>query len=338
MNRTQFQRLMDEFAGRAVDTTADRAERVEAARLAKARRPRYIVRRLDSLSGGLLYYNQPSNYRLPDNGAPFKMPVYEILSDAMSEAAYFNIVRKYGARGGGTVADSYFTAPKQAALFAGDISPIGYRAAPPENPLPEPIVLEEGEALNLVGSGNPNLVIAGGSVDMSATLFVLKGAHIHPDDSREGRLTEDEREEIEAQVSRARPRFAIAYIDIDMTGGDPSKPFVDVRLPDLGEWATLEGFAMVELAGAYLQWSTVEINDPRGHEWSDNPIPITALCHYPTAVKLLNWRRLAHSYLIAPGERQPLLTFAKRAATGGLFPGVVAADTFGTLAAVYRTL
>jgi hypothetical protein len=326
LNVTALNRALDSITGRN-PTTTEAGERLENARLAKARRPFWLVRELS----GNLAANDERNFPMPDGsrGLGFRGFFYGATTDQHQASALFNIVRRRGGRTNSTT-ESLFTTPQRALIFAGDMNTGANRVTLPDfGELPEHIEVDEDEAVNLQLAGAANV----GATNLDNTFFVLRGVRPYSKTYQDAQLTRTEREDIEGQIAGSRGQETrIASLSVDYTTPDGSG-YRNVVIGDLGEYALLLGFAALG-----LDWSTVEISDPLGHTWSNAPIPITALAAVPTDSKQIRYLRFLHPYLVMP-RKPPTFSFAKRAATDAdEYPASKVEADEGQLLAIYRTV
>lgn len=320
-------------------------ERLEAARLGRARHPFYVVVNFgvgysagQMVSGALSAFE----YAVPLHAAKFDFPIYAVMTDAGSNTAYYEILRNAYTQDGLSV-KRFFGNSQKLTLAAGETLAGGGRQVPAEwFYLPNPTIIHEGEYLRMKAeqagfgssgkSGSGSFIVQ--EVDISESRAVFLSELILKEDAEEGKLTTDELDEIILQIQTRRQRTYVLFLDVDYSD---ESTYLNVALPELEEWGLIEAFASGTPTGGaanFIQHSLITIKDPNGKEWSnDNEgIPVGALCAFPFDAnnKQVIWRKLLTSYLVAPRRENLTFSFEQRLGLGE--------DTTGKIAILIRTI
>lgn len=334
--RERAEQLLNEIAGRTVPRDERNARRLEAARLGKARRPFWLVQRLDEY--GDLQQQVPYNFRMPTEGLDFSAVFSGAATSDQRNTTRFNFVDRSIYVGERTSRYTIVGAADYAGsgrVLAGDLNVGDERrvTVPGFLPFEEPVIVVEGGWLNLE-------VTAGGgvTVPMDSLHFVLQGTQQYADTSDDGQLSETELASISQQIADTEPRGDFRAV-IQTEGVDNGGW---AELPSFSEWNLLLGFASISSSGSLadlLWWVTAEIQDYRGHDWSNDRLPLPALCAMPQDDRVIAWRYLDHPYLVAPGKGRIKIRLTSLPATAaGEMPDDAPsqADEVGTIVALLR--
>lgn len=322
---------------------------MEAARLGRARRPFYlIVNFATGYTGKTVLGGDPIfRYTVPVKGAKFDMPLYALMTDAGSDATYYDIIRERREYDG-TRINRLFGNPQKLTIAAGSMLSGANRKVPADwFYFPEPMIIQRGESLQMIaaqagydyGGGASQGQLAPGAlvpaaVDISSLRAVFQSERIFQDDDDEGQLSVDEQAEIQAQILTRRQRTVIVALDVPSDLIDKPAP---LEFPELDDYALLLGFASGTAKGGgttFLQNSVLQIATPGGDSWSndDEGIPVSALCALPfdASNKQTFYRKLLTPYLVGPRRKNLSFNIASR--------GSLASDDDGKIVAILRTV
>jgi hypothetical protein len=273
------------------------AERLEAARLAKAIRPVFIV---VPLSGNVAA-NDVKSFAALEQGYPV------ILQGQVTDQflALMNI--KDSAERSFSLSGS----PTRPQYLAGDIGAGTNITGVTE-------IFNTPQAKRLRGDQHMIVTIKGFPTVLNQSLdntyVVFRGVRVYPDDSAEARLNETERETILSEIAQhdeQETRIIKAPIDYTVAAG---KGATDIPTETTDRSVLVLGIA------TNLQHSLVSIEDPFSHQWSRDPIPSLALAANSFANGYNGARNFyhffSHPYLLM-ANRFLKVTATKRAAAGG---------------------
>lgn len=311
------------------------SERMQAAHEGRARQPFFLVANFATGYTGLSLTSLiPSfEYAFPKGGAKRDLPFYACMTNAGNGAGLFEIFRNIYTLDGVSV-QRFFGTAQRLTLAAGDTR-WGAAGIGGARDLPadwfyyaNPLIVREGESLGIrIEHGAANVAV-------SVLRAVFLSELILKEDETEGKLTEDEIDEITKQILTRRQRTVIAFIDVDLNDAGKS---INVALPELDEWAMVLGFASGTATGdatKVLREAYVSINDPNGREWSNDnePILVSALAALPFDANntQTRYRKLLTPYLVGPRRENLNFTFSAGNASDP--------ETIGKLAVILRTV